>query len=65
MSISQAEIIAQKTATKLANKKLKVALIISSVYVLLYNYQTNPASTVVYIHFCLEFGILCGSCANG
>ena len=30
-----------------------------------YNYQTNPASTVVYIQFCLEFGILCGSCANG
>ena len=38
MSISQAEIIAQKTATKLANKKLKVALIISAVYVLLYHF---------------------------
>lgn len=38
MNISQAEIIAQKSATKLANRKLKAALIISAVYTLLYHF---------------------------
>lgn len=38
MNISQVEIIAQKAATKHANRKLKAALIISAVYAFLYQF---------------------------